>query len=747
MSEYKSDDFDYQIAAEPEAATQINRELNLARRIVEETGANLFLTGKAGTGKTTFLQHLRRESRKRMVVLAPTGVAAINAGGMTLHSFFQLPFSIYIPGKGYVGEEKKYFKFSKEKRRLIASLDLMVIDEVSMVRPDTLDAIDALLRRLRNSDRPFGGIQLLLIGDLRQLAPVVRPSEWNLLRQFYKSEYFFESESLRNAGFVTVELLTIYRQQDPEFISLLNAVRDGRADQSVLNRLNTLCHPAQGDESSAIRLTTHNRTADEINALRMAMLPTPAATFKASVAGKFPESSYPADEFLTLKEGARVMFIKNDTGSDRRFYNGLIGTVHSISEEDGVTVIPDDPDFSPIAVEAATWENLGYSIDPETKAVKQTVEGTFSQLPLRPAWAITIHKSQGLTFSNAVIDAGNSFAPGQLYVALSRCRSLSGMRLESRLTESAVIIDGNVNSFIESSRRTLPDEQRLEQMRDQYFRTMLGEVFNFHPLRILLSEFSHCVQEYLAPIYPELFAQYKDAERRMIEKIDNVGSRFISLYTSERIDIENPLVRKALNDKVAGGCLYFLEQLAPICKLLNETDTELDNATYQRRLNNAMEALRVEMAMKKAVLKGLCHEEFSPAVYMRLKAMAVIDSDNNSLHPSLRGKKKSARPKGYSERETLRLFREGKSIENIAEERKLTLPTICVHLAKMIRAGELTAADVMPDKALEILHCAQAKLQMENERVYYSSLKEKIGENPEVPAHYISLFSELLRED
>ena len=449
MKHIDDDDFGFDIASEPEAAMQINRELDLARRIVEETGANLFLTGKAGTGKTTFLKRLRDASRKRMVVLAPTGVAAINAGGMTLHSFFQLPFSPFVPGRGFLGEEKRFYRMSKEKRRLISSLDLIVIDEISMVRPDTLDGVDRLLRRMRGIDRPFGGIQLLLIGDLRQLAPVVRPDEWEMLRGFYSSPYFFESHSLREAGFLTVELKTIYRQQDPEFISLLNAVRDGNAGREVLCSLNRMCRPAdQEEEIRTIRLTTHNRIADDTNARHLAILPGDAKVFEARIKGKFPESSYPADKYLTLKIGARVMFIKNDTGADRRYYNGLIGTVTGMTE-DTVYVVPDDDEYDAIEATFSEWENTSYRVDEETKEIRQYTDGVFAQIPLRLAWAITIHKSQGLTFDKAVIDAGQSFAPGQLYVALSRCRSLAGMRLETPLSPNAVIIDRDINSFID----------------------------------------------------------------------------------------------------------------------------------------------------------------------------------------------------------------------------------------------------------------------------------------------------------
>lgn len=759
MNYLEDEDLDDGFVAEPEIVTQINRELDLARRIAEETGANLFLTGKAGTGKTTFLRRLRKASRKRMVVLAPTGVAAINAGGMTMHSFFQLPFSPFIPGRGFLGEEKRFYRMSKEKRRLIASLDMIVIDEISMVRPDTLDGIDRLLRRMRGIDRPFGGIQLLLIGDLRQLAPVVRPDEWDMLRGFYSSPYFFESHSLREAGFLTVELKTIYRQQDPEFISLLNAVRDGIADREVLNRLNRMCRPAEPKEQAlTIRLTTHNRIADDTNARNLAMLTGDAAVFEARIKGKFPESSYPADKYLTLKVGARVMFIKNDTGAERRYYNGLIGTVTGIGE-DSVYVLPDDDNYDAIEVGYAEWENMSYRVDDDTKEITQQIDGVFAQIPLRLAWAITIHKSQGLTFDRAVIDAEQSFAPGQLYVALSRCRSLDGMRLETRLTPQAVIIDRDVNSFIEDSRKSAPDEELLARLRDEYFRSLLAELFNFNALGIRLRDFTRVVTEYVAPIHPRLFDSYRNAMQQFSEKIENVGNKFISIYASGRIDADATLTNSAFLGKISNGCIYFLEQLAPICKLLNDTPMELDNAAYRQRLYTAADLLWFEMNMKKTILKGLTQENFSPATYMKYKAYAVLDDmdvsanamkaqnkkrkDNNSgTKTAATGKlkeKKERKPKGYSQRVTLQMFRDGKSIEEISAARNLTAGTVAGHLGEMVHIGEIRLEDVIPETERELINKAVAQLSAEGKNASYSILRDRLADS--VQPHYISLFS------
>lgn len=360
------------LACEPEAVYAVNKELNIAWDIIEETGANLFLTGRAGTGKTTFLKKLRESTSKRMIVLAPTGVAAINANGATLHSFFQLPFAPYIPGRGFISEDKKFLNINRQKKRLIASLSLLVIDEISMVRPDMLDAIDNILQRLRNSSLPFGGLQLLLIGDLRQLPPVVKDAEWNLLKDHYPSPYFFDSHALRQAGYQTVELSTVYRQSDRFFLDILNKIRDGKADSSTLHQLNSRCVASPGqtfDEEGYIRLTTHNNRAAIINESRLASLPSPEFIFTAEIEGNFPESAYPAEKNLRLKEGAQVMFVKNDTGTDRRYYNGLIGKVVSLSDEKIIVSLTGGNDI--IEVPKVEWENTRFVINETTKAVTQ----------------------------------------------------------------------------------------------------------------------------------------------------------------------------------------------------------------------------------------------------------------------------------------------------------------------------------------------------------------------------------------
>lgn len=403
---------------------KVTPQLKLALDFVETTGKNIFLTGKAGTGKTTFLHNLKKSTSKRMVVVAPTGVAAIGAGGVTIHSFFQLSFGPQLPENLYKkGEVSGLQRFNKTKINIIKSLDLLVIDEISMVRADLLDGIDRVLRRFKNRYKPFGGVQLLMIGDLQQLAPIAKDNEWAILQEFYESVFFFSSKALQQTNFVSIELSEIFRQSDQYFINLLNKVRNNELDTNSINELNKRYIPNfnPNDKDGYITLTTHNHQAKSINDAKLNALKTEAKTFEATVKGNFPEHSYPTDYNLTLKVGAQVMFVKNDPTYEKQFFNGKIGTLEDIDDEGLYVQCPDDP--SPILVTPLTWENTRYTLDRNTKMIKEETTGSFTQYPLKLAWAITIHKSQGLTFDRAIIDAQAAFTHGQVYVALSRCRT------------------------------------------------------------------------------------------------------------------------------------------------------------------------------------------------------------------------------------------------------------------------------------------------------------------------------------
>lgn len=420
-----------------------NFELNVARFIVEKTDMSLFLTGKAGTGKTTFLRDVVRHTKKKCIVLAPTGIAAVNAGAMTIHSFFQFGLGPFVKG---VIEPKSDFRINKSKLELIRNLQLLIIDEVSMVRADLMDHIDVELRRIRRNSKPFGGVQLLMIGDLQQLPPIAHGGEDELLRQYYKTLYFFSSAALKSMKYSCIELKTVYRQTDGHFINILNHARECTLTNQDISDLNTRYIPdfSPRPEDGYIRLMTHNRQVDYINATEMAKLDSHPFTFEAAVTGTFPEESYPTANSLTLKKGAQVMFIKNDP--DRRFINGTLGEIRSIDKNCIAVRLAESG--KTIEVEPMEWQNIRYQFDDETKEISSKQIGRFKQYPLKAAWAITVHKSQGLTFDKAIIDVHAAFSPGQAYVALSRCRTLEGLVLSSPVSASVFMKDKAVDAYM-----------------------------------------------------------------------------------------------------------------------------------------------------------------------------------------------------------------------------------------------------------------------------------------------------------
>ncbi len=430
--------------------------LELANEFIHFTNKNVFLTGKAGTGKTTFLHTLKKNLLKRMVVVAPTGVAAINAGGVTIHSFFQLPFTPYIPD----GKHQRQTGFTKERINLIKSLDVLVIDEISMVRADVLDGIDEVLRKYKNRNLPFGGTQLVMIGDLHQLSPVISDEEWELLRPHYQTIYFFGSKALQKTHPVRIELTHIYRQSEPLFVDLLNQVRENRLDRKSLELLNQRHIPdfRPADEEGYVTLSTHNASAQKINQTKLDELKGTLKIFQAEIKDEFP-SAYPTELKLGLKVNAQVMFVKNDSSREKLYFNGKIGKITRIADK--VIYVKGKDDYAEIAVEPVEWTNVKYVLNEKTKEIEEQIIGTFTQYPLKLAWAITIHKSQGLTFEKAIIDANLSFAHGQVYVALSRCKSLEGMVLSSPIGSRSVRTDGVVSAYSRQAEKDKPTAQQL----------------------------------------------------------------------------------------------------------------------------------------------------------------------------------------------------------------------------------------------------------------------------------------------
>ncbi|MBC7778336.1 MAG: AAA family ATPase, partial [Phycisphaerae bacterium] len=503
---------------------QTNPQLELAFDYVRNTHKNIFLTGKAGTGKTTFLHKIKQETPKRLVIVAPTGVAAINAGGMTIHSFFQLPFGPYLPGAAK--DPARQRRFSGEKIRLIQSLDLLVIDEISMVRSDVLDAIDDVLRKYRDRYKPFGGVQLLMIGDLHQLPPIVKDEEWYLLRDHYETMYFFGSQALRKSDPVSIELKHIYRQSDSTFIDLLNKVRNNHIDDSVLATLNSrfVANFQPTEEQPYITLTAHNASAQEINSEKLAAIAQPQQTFKAVIEGDFPAFAYPADEMFECKKDAQVMFVKNDMNREKRFYNGKIGKITGFRKDTIYVRCPGEKED--IEVEAVEWTNVKYTLNEQTKEVEEQLLGTFTQYPLKLAWAITIHKSQGLTFDRAIIDAQAAFAHGQVYVALSRCKSFEGIVLRSKIVPSSVKTDSVVKNYTEEADKNAPDEAHLSRSKADYQQSLVQDLFDFNRLRQQFTKMIRVFLEHENTLHQATGQQLKALETQALEQVVAIAERF-----------------------------------------------------------------------------------------------------------------------------------------------------------------------------------------------------------------------------
>ena len=623
-----------------------NRELDIARFIVEKTDSNIFLTGKAGTGKTTFLKDVKKYTKKNHIVLAPTGVAAVNAGAMTIHSFFQFGFGPYVKG---ISEPEGNYMMRREKRELIKSLELIIIDEISMVRADVLDHINDELQRIRRNSEPFGGVQLLMIGDLQQLPPITPDNELEILKPHYDSMYFFDSKSLRNSDYYCIELKSVYRQTDQRFIDILNRVRTGDVTHSDLDELNSHhvadFRPAQGD--NYIQLVTHNRMADAINQREMAALSADTFMFDAKVTGTFPEDAFPTSRQLEIKKGAQVMFVKNDP--DKRFINGMLGEVEEVSD-DSIRVRLSGKD-NIVKVEPTAWENIRYHMNEETHKIESTKIGSFMQYPIKPAWAITIHKSQGLTFDKAVIDAHEAFSPGQAYVALSRCRSLDGMVLSEKLTQRAIITDSIVDEYMNGAVQDID---------------ALARNINFEPF---------------------------DYDRTTKETT-------VAKNANGHVTVVNTNVFDALKEwrtqvaSVAGVPAYVVmydRTLAELANALPENTSELDSI-------HGLGPVKIEKYGQ--ALLDVIHSSRN-ASNSRFDSIAK-ETEAPILEPVK--KKKENKEKEKKEKTwviTYKMYKEGKTVMQIAQERSLTETTILGHLARYVESGDIDVHKLVSNDVIE----------------------------------------------
>ena len=614
--------------------TFTNQKLEFVEELVLYTDAHIFLTGRAGTGKTTFLKNLPLKTYKRMVVVAPTGVAAINAGGQTIHSFFQLPFGPQLPenalGRGYNAKTMaaQYQKLNKKKINLMRSLDLLIIDEISMVRADVLDAIDAVLRRVRRSQKPFGGLQLLMIGDVHQLAPVAKPEEWEVLSPYYDTPYFFGSQVLKKAPYVCVELEHIYRQHDDDFISLLNKVRNNQMDADCVRVLNSRFKPGfvPKDEEGYITLTTHNYQADQINDSKLAAIKEKTLTFKAEVHGTFPENTYPTKEELELKIGAQVMFVKNDPTPEKAFFNGKIGRLVGYDEKEGTVTVESDGER--ITVPKLKWQNMEYAINAENQDIEEKEIGSFTQIPLRLAWAVTIHKSQGLTFDKVIVDAGQAFAHGQVYVALSRCTSLEGLVLKTRISSNALVNDFSVNQFVEMLPEKEPTQEKVDQLRHEYELETMLELIDFDGIYKDFGRLMKVIYDN-DTLFEHSLIQDLSQRRNMIhEELSSVGIKFEGqirkLHEQAPSCEQNPV----LQERLIKGVAYFDEHLKAIAKGLFDLPFKTDNQAVNEQLTDALKLLKEDIYLKGCCLEA-CKDGFTVKEYQKTKSVKAIEAEKS----------------------------------------------------------------------------------------------------------------------
>jgi hypothetical protein len=606
----------------------VNQKLQFVEDLVLHTDAHIFLTGKAGTGKTTFLKSLPAKTHKRMVVVAPTGVAAINAGGQTIHSFFQLPFGPQLPEGVQINPSQnnkemaaQYQKIRGTKLKIMRTLDLLVIDEISMVRADVLDAVDAVLRRARRSSRPFGGVQVLMIGDVHQLAPVAKPEEWEVLAPYYRTVYFFGSHVLQKTDYLCVELDHIYRQHDQDFINLLNKVRDNRIDADCIRLLNSRYIPDFKAVDGYITLTTHNVQADQINESRLRSIDGKSLHFTASIKGNFPTQLYPTKEDLELKIGAQVMFVKNDPNPEKAYYNGKIGKLTGYDEDAGELVVTCGDER--INVSPVVWQNMDYTLNEENQQIEEREIGSFTQIPLRLAWAVTIHKSQGLTFDKLVVDAQQAFAHGQVYVALSRCTSLEGLVLKTRITSNALIGDGLVDYFVEQMPNKEPSQEKVDVLRKEYELTTMSELIDFHGIYCAIGRLAKVVMDNLSLFEGEMVQELVKLRDSFKAELVDVGQKFkkqIQLLHQESVCEAN----HTLQERLQKGAAYFKEHLQSITEKLQKMPFKTDNKTVNEQIADILKQLKDESFVKMGCLES-CDNGFRVEDYYKVKSIKLLE--------------------------------------------------------------------------------------------------------------------------
>jgi hypothetical protein len=715
-----------------------NHHFQMAVQYVNNTAQNIFLTGKAGTGKTTFLKYIKANSFKKLSVVAPTGVAAINAGGVTIHSFFQLPFGLFLPTRQNTREyslqgiknQQSLFEqmhLTSAKRTLMQELELLIIDEVSMVRADLIDAMDCILRHVRRQPGlPFGGVQMLFIGDLFQLPPVVSDQEWKKLSEFYQSPFFFDAYALKDKPPVYLELKKMYRQSDASFINLLNNIRNSQVKQEDLQLLHQYYKPGFQPETSGeyITLTSHNAKADTINRTELLKIKGAAIPFKAAIKGEFSEKALPAENTLLLKPGAQIIFIKNDKGEDRRYYNGKIGIIKRIQGEEIYVNFPDSTDE--LLIEKEVWRNIRYKFNNDTDKIEEEELGTFTQYPIRLAWAITIHKSQGLTFSKAIIDAGDSFAPGQVYVALSRLTSLDGLILYSRIDPGCISTDDRMVSFSQTEPQEDELSVKLEAMQKEFMIRTLLRPFEWGQLLDASEIFFQDFEHRKIPSQDEAAMLCDTILKKTIQQ-QEVAAKFVSSL-EKLLPLAEQDGYKHLHERVESASVYFSDllnkdQIVPLKEHYGNMKKQTKVKTYIKELGiflGFFQRKKTQMEQAVKLTRGLMEGMDMKVLLQNLED----DKKNIQVEQVQEQVSKGKREKGESNRISLNLFQSGKSVKEIAEERGMALSTIEGHLISFIPTGEVNVDLFLNKSKIEIIR----KVMEESGEVSSSVIKEKLGE-------------------
>ncbi|MFH0866131.1 MAG: helix-turn-helix domain-containing protein [Bacteroidota bacterium] len=707
-----------------------NYEFDIAFELIENTSRNLFLTGKAGTGKTTFLKYVVQHSKKKMIVVAPTGVAAINAGGVTIHSMFGLPLLSFIPTNDFVDpniaanrkELTKHFHYSKEKREVFSELELLIIDEISMVRADLLDAVDFALQFIRKNNNPFGGVQTLFIGDMHQLPPVIKDETQVILGKYYSSPYFFDSMVLKNNPPVSIELLKIHRQEDENFIEILNKIRHQKFDKDAFDKLHKRYFPefelsgnaCLPDRQGYIYLTTHNATVAKINETQLRKLKTKSFFYAAEIDGEFKENLFPNDNVIELKAGAQVMFIRNDTSVLKKYFNGKLATVTYLSEDNIKVLFENEKEEYELAKEE--WENKQYYVDKENNEIKEDVIGLFSQYPIRLAWAVTIHKSQGLTFDKAIIDAGRSFAPGQVYVALSRCRSLEGIILKSKIHEQLIFSDAAINNFQNEIWNLNEIKTIIESEKLPYSLEKIYKALNLQNLVSYFSAWNEVISEKKIPSKKEVLERCI-ANRKSLDELSEVENKFVKrLQEMYRHYESKQMTWQQIEDRCSKGIEYFVNFLKEnVLFPLELHRNQITNAKKVKGYTKFVKELITEVSAKTEQLKNL--------YLLEKKLYNIKFEDEPKEIISIKNISQTKEKKASTYEITLSIINEGKTVKEAARERNLTTGTIYSHIAKLISKGSIDATKYLEKNKLEEIISIIEKLEMPA----LVSIKQKLG--------------------